>query len=163
MKANLKLSGHYELICKDECGTVLWQETIDNLITNEGLDYVLSGGLDGGTQITSWFVGLTDDAPTVDATDTLASHAGWVEVTDYTGNRQTWTGGTVSSQSVDNSASPASFSITGTATVGGAFLASVNSGTSGTLYSVGAFSGGDQPVVSGNTLTVTATFTSSDN
>ena len=59
-----------------------------------------------------------------------------------------------------NSASPASFSINATATVGGAFLTSNNtkSGTTGTLYSAADFgSPGDRSVASGDVLTVTYT------
>ena len=59
-----------------------------------------------------------------------------------------------------NSASPATFSINGTTTVGGAFLTSNNTkgGSTGTLFSASDFTGGDRSVVSGDTLTVTYTF-----
>jgi len=60
---------------------------------------------------------------------------------------------------VTNSASKASFSINNTATVGGAYLASAASGTSGTLFSAADFqSPGDRSVVSGDVLTVTYSF-----
>ena len=44
-------------------------------------------------------------------------------------------------------------------TIKGCFLVSnsTKGGTTGTLYSAGLFTGGDQPVVSGNTLTVSYT------
>jgi hypothetical protein len=42
-------------------------------------------------------------------------------------------------------------------TAAGAFLATVSSGTSGTLYSAGAFIGGNRTVVSGDTIVVTYT------
>ena len=92
----------------------------------------------------------------------MSSHAGWTEVTAYSESvRQTLTLGTVSSQSVDNSASKAVYSINGTATVGGIFVTtdSTKSGTSGTLYGGGAFTGGDKSVGSGDTLNVTVTLT----
>ena len=60
-----------------------------------------------------------------------------------------------------NSASPASFTINATATVAGAFLTSgsAKSGTTGTLFSAADFGGaGDRSVVSGDTLSVTYTF-----
>ena len=49
--------------------------------------------------------------------------------------------------------------INATDTIKGCFLISVStkSGTTGVLYSAGLFTGGDQPVVSGNTLTVSYT------
>ena len=62
---------------------------------------------------------------------------------------------------VTNSASPATFTINATATVGGAFLTSgsAKSGTTGTLFSAADFaSPGDRSVVSGDILSVTYTF-----
>lgn len=134
----------------------------DNLVTTEGKNYLLSAGLDGGTQITTWYLGLTDGTPTAAAGDTMSSHAGWTEVTTYTeAARQTWTGGTAASGSIDNSDAVATFTINAdSTTVGGAFLASVSTkgGTTGTLYAVGAFTGGDLVLNNESTLDVTATF-----
>jgi hypothetical protein len=61
---------------------------------------------------------------------------------------------------ISNSASPASFSISGGGgTVAGAFIATTTSGTSGVLFSASDFqSPGDRVVVSGDTLNVTYTF-----
>lgn len=162
VQEELGLKGIWDVVCFGKDGKEKWRDTIENLVTNAGESYMLQAGLDAQTQITAWYVGLSDGTPTVAEGDTMATHAGWVEVTAYTeGVRQTWTGGTESGQSIDNSASKASFAINGTTTVGGAFLnsASDKSGTTGTLYAVGAFSGGDRALVSGDTLQVTATFT----
>lgn len=152
-------AGRYEVVCYDRTGGEKWRDEIRNLVTNQGLDYLLSAGLAAGSQITSWYVGLTSASPTPAAADTLASHSGWTEITDYDGSRKAWTAGAVSGRSVDNAGSPASFDISGSASVGGAFLASAASGTSGTLYSAGAFAGGNKSVGSGDTLVVTSTFT----
>lgn len=152
--------GRWKLIARDRLGNVIAEREWENLVTTEGKNHLLSVGLDGGTQDTTWFVGLTDGTPTAAAGDTLASHAGWVEVTAYTGNRKAWTGGTAASGSIDNSAAPASFAINAdSTTIGGAFLAAVDTGTAGVLYAVGAFSGGDIVLNNGSTLEVTATFT----
>mgnify|MGYP005848071635 CR=1 FL=1 len=159
--AGAAMAGMYSVVCRDKHGDVKWREEIHNRVVNEGLDYLLETALAAGTQIASWFVGLTDGAPTVAAGDTLASHAGWTEVTAYTGDRQAFTAGAVSGQSVDNSGAAAEFPITASATVGGAFLASAATGTAGTLYSAGAFSGGNRSLDNGDTLTVEATFTAS--
>ena len=70
--------------------------------------------------------------------------------------------GTVASQSVDNSASKASFSINADTTViGGAFLSTdgAKSGTAGVLYSVAAFDAADKSLDDGDTLNVTVTCT----
>src|SRR5690554_3891912 len=77
------LRGRYVVECRDRAGRVKWRETVDNLITNEGKDHVLDVVLSGGSQITTWYIGLTDGTPTAAAADTAASHAGWTEVDDY--------------------------------------------------------------------------------
>jgi hypothetical protein len=156
----------WEVECKDKQGNLKWTDTIDNLVVNEGLDHILESTLAGGSQITTWYVGLLNDSPTVAATDTMSSHAGWTENTNYDeAVRQTWTPGSVASQSVDNSASKATFTMdTDSDTVAGAFLVSnsTKSGSTGVLYSGGAFSGGDKSVDDGDTLTVTLTATQAD-
>ena len=159
----LGLHGAWLITCRDKSGRIKWRDTIDNLVTNAGESYILDTGLSGGSPITSWFIGLTDGTPTVSEADTAASHAGWTEVTAYTeATREAFIDGGESGQSIDNSASVASYAINSDATtVGGAFLVSLSTkgGSTGTLYSAGAFSGGDKSVDDGDTLEVTATFT----
>jgi hypothetical protein len=152
--------GLWKLVARDRDGNVIAEREWENLVTTEGKNHMLGVTLDGQAQDTTWFVGLTDGTPTVAAGDTLASHAGWVEVTAYTGTRQAAVFGTAGSGSLDNSASPAAFPITSdSTTIGGAFLASVTSGTSGVLYAAGAFSGGDLVLNNGSSLNITCTFT----
>lgn len=142
---------------------LLFEDGFENTVVNAGLDDVLEVYFKGSGFTAANYVGLTDGTPTVAAADTFASHAGWTEVTAYSeAVRQTFTAGTVSSQSVDNSASKAEFSINGSATVGGACVGDNNTkgGSTGTLYSAGAFTGGDKSLGSGDTLSVQATFTS---
>lgn len=163
------LRGHWEVVARriknHKTGTreELWRDVIENIVVNAGLNYLLDAGLSGGTPITSWFLGLTDGTPTVAAGDTMSSHAGWVEVTAYDeSTREAWADGGVSSQSVSNSGSVATFTIgTDSTTVGGAFLTSgsAKSGTTGTLYAAGAFTAGDKSLDDGDTLDVTGTFT----
>ena len=156
---NIAFSTHYTIECFDSLGALKWVEDFDNLVVTEGLTDNLDKYFKGATYTAAHYVGLTDGTPTPGASDTLASHAGWAEISAYTGNRQTLTLGTVTAGSVDNSASKAVFSITGTATVGGAFVCTVNTGTAGVLYGIGAFTGGDKSVGSGDTLNVTITLT----
>lgn len=157
------VQGRWSIVCRDKHGNIKWTDVIENLVTNAGLDYLLDAGLCGGTQITTWYAGLTDGTPTAAAGDTMASHSGWEEITSYDeATRVTWIDGGVSSQSVSNSGSAAEFTIsTDSTTVGGAFLASnsTKGGSTGTLYAVGAFSAGDKSLDSGDSLSVTATFT----
>lgn len=143
------------------------EDLFPNIIVNAGRDHLLDVTLSAATQDTTWFVGLTDGTPTVAATDVEGTHAGWVEVTAYTeANRVAWSDGGVSSQSVDNSASPATFSINATTTVGGSFLSGDNtkgdaSPAVAVLYAVGAFTGGDRSLQNNDSIDVTATFTMS--
>lgn len=151
--------------CFDPDGQLKWIETIENLVVNVGLDDALDKHLKGSGYTAAWYVGLTDGTPTVAAGDTMASHAGWVEVTDYDeANRQTLTLGAVSGQSVDNVGNEATFTIdSNNTTIGGAFIVTDNTkgGSSGTLYGGGAFSGGDKTLDDDDTLEVTVTCTAS--
>jgi len=152
----------YVVECFAPDGRLRWREEIENTVVNVGLDDILDKYFKGSAYTAAHYVGLTDGTPTIAAADTMASHAGWAEVTGYSESvRQTLTLGTVASQSVDNSASKASYSINATVTVGGVFVTTDNtkSGTSGTLYGVAAFTGGDRSAVSGDTINVTVTLT----
>lgn len=155
----VKLENYYRVECHGPDGKLKWTDQIENLVTTEGLNDNLTKYLKGAAYTAAWYVGLTDGTPTPAAGDTLASHAGWAEVSAYTGNRQALTLGTAAAGSIDNSASKATFPITGTATIGGAFVASAATGTSGVLYGVGAFIGGNKSVAASDTLTVTVTLT----
>ncbi|MBN1814703.1 MAG: hypothetical protein JXA14_22880 [Anaerolineae bacterium] len=143
----------------------IWEDDFENLVVNEGLDDSLDKHLKGSSYTAAWYMGLTDGTPSVAAGDTMASHAGWTEVTAYDeAVRQTVTFGSVSSQSVDNSGSPCVFTIdTNSTTIGGAFLVtnSTKGGSTGTLYGGGAFTAGDKTLDDNDTLTVTVTCTAS--
>lgn len=160
----MQATGRYVAECFDKDGNLKWVAESPNLVVNVGLQYMAGVALTSTTQITSWYIGLygAGASNTPAATDTLATHAGWTEVTPYSGNRPaaTFAASTNANPSVvTNSASKASFTINATATVGGAFLCSVASGTSGTLFSASDFqSPGDRSVVSGDVLNVTYTF-----
>jgi len=154
---------HWHIECVRD-GDVIWVEDGFNLIVDTGINDALDKWLKGSTYTAAFYVGLTDGTPTAAAGDTMASHAGWVEIADYSeANRQTLTLGSVSAKSVNNSASKAAFTINGSTTVGGAFLTTNNtkSGSTGTLISVKAFTGGDRAVAADDVLNVTVTVTGS--
>jgi len=159
----LGLKNRYVFECFDADGNLKWREENCNLTVNEGLDEILNQFWKGSGYTAAFFVGLTDGTPTVAAADTLASHAGWAEVTDYAeSTREALSLGSVASQSVDNSASKASFAVNADATtVGGGFIATNNikGGTSGLLIAVVAFDGGDKLADDGDTINVTSTLT----
>jgi hypothetical protein len=160
-------TGLFEIKCHDKDGNLKWTAESKNLVVNAGLRYMAGSALTSVTQITTWYLGLygAGASNTPAAGDTMASHAGWTEVTAYSNaNRVTasFAAATTANPSVvTNTASPAAFNINGTATVGGAFLTSENTkgGTTGTLFSAADFgSPGDRAVVDGDTLSVTYTF-----
>lgn len=161
MDFNVQLGNVYEIKCYDKDGNLKWIDYIKNLVVTAGLTDSLDKYLKGSTYTAAHYMGLTDGTPTFAAGDTMASHAGWVEVTAYDeANRQTITWGTVSAGSVNNSASPCVFTIaTDATTIGGAFVTTNNTkgGSTGTLYGGGAFSGGDKTLSDGDTLSVTVT------
>lgn len=148
----------YQFWAFDPDGNLKWYEYNHNLVVNAGLNDLLDKYFKGSTYTAAFYVGLTDGTPTVAAGDTMASHAGWTEVTAYDeANRQALTLGSVSGQAVNNGASKATFTIdTNSTTIGGAFVVTNNtkSGTTGTLYGAAAFSGGDKTLDDGDTLAV---------
>lgn len=160
-----KLGDLFFVECYDKTGNLKWEDTIKNLVVDEGLNDALDMYFKGSAYTAAHYVGLTDGTPTVAAGDTLASHVGWVEVTAYDeAVRQTATWGTVSGKSVNNSANKATFtiSVNGT-TLGGAFLAtnSTKGGSTGKLYGGGAFSAGDKTIDDDDVLYVTITASTS--
>jgi hypothetical protein len=154
--------------CYDKDGKLKWVDDSKNLVVNVGLQYMAGTSLDGSTaRITTWYLGLYGAAAsnTPAAGDTMSSHAGWTEVTDYTEATRpaaTFVAATTANPSVvTNSASKAQFTMNATTTVGGAFLTSNNTkgGTTGTLFSAKDFDApGDRAVVSGDVVLVTYTF-----
>ena len=78
-------------------------------------------------------------APTLLAGDTLASHSGWVESAAYSGNRKEWDDENAVA-GVKGSTSSSTFNINATVTIYGIFICEVDTGTSGLLWSEGAFS-----------------------
>lgn len=157
---SIALRNYYRVECRDKDGNLKWVETIKNITVNVGLNDILSQYFKGSSYTAAFFVGLKGTG-TASATDTMASHSGWVEIAAYTqSTRPSLVLGAVASQSVDNSASKAVFSINGTATVAGAFVTtnSTISGTTGTLYGAADFSVA-RGVATGDTINVQVTLT----
>jgi hypothetical protein len=157
--------GVYTVVCHDANGNMKWSDSFHNLVVNQGLQDMNSKYFSGSGYTAAWYIGLVTgpgSGTAFAAGDTLASHAGWTENTAYSGNRKAATFGTATTADpsvISNSASAAVFTMTSNAqTIAGAFLCSVASGTSGILFSAGDFTGGDKIVDSGDTLTVTYTF-----
>ncbi len=163
----VKAGGSFTVKCFDSEGNLKWTEENHNLVVNVGLKDMNDKYFSGSAYTAAWYIGLYGAAATNDpaAGDTMASHAGWTEVTDYTEatRRQAVFGAatTADPSVISNSGSVAVFSINGTVTVGGAFLTSndTKGGTTGVLFSASDFAApGDRAVVSGDVINVTYTF-----
>ncbi len=145
---------------------VAWEVAIENLVTTEGKNDLLTNYLKGSSYTAAFYVGLVNNASfTAYAAGDVAAQIngtnGWLEGVPYSNaNRVTWTGGTAAAGSIDNSASPAIFNINATLTVRGAFLSTSNvkSGTAGKLYGEADFAAA-RSVLSGDTLNATITAT----
>ena len=150
---------------------IISQEMVHNIVTNEGLDHALDVALSGATQITAWKVAAvkTNTSPAAGmtyATPTYTEIAG-SDVTETV--RQAWTDGGVSSQSVDNSASPATYTANATVTLYGAGLVGggtaattiANTAGGGTLWSMALF-GTSKAMVATDTIDITYTQSSAD-
>ena len=162
--------GVFHFQCFDKDGNLKWEDKAHNLVVNEGLQDMNTKYFKGVTYSAAWYLGLITGpaaSTTISAGDTLASHGatgagGWTEDTNYSGNRKAVTFGTATTADpsvISNTASPSQFAINGTTTIAGAFLASVDTGTSGILFSASDFQApGDRSVVSGDTISVTYQF-----
>ena len=158
-QGEVRAVGMWRYTCRDGEGNIKWMDEAPNLVVNQGLNSLIGSTLGGWTQITTWYIFVTSGHPTPAAADTGSSHAGWAEFTGYSQTtRPTFQRGSVSGQSVSNTASKAVFSLNAAATIGGAGLIGVNSkGTfGGSLFAVGSAS--LKTLGSGDTLEVEVTF-----
>lgn len=162
MNSNSQAGFTYLVEVIDADGQVTDSETIHNLMPVEGINHVLNTVLKGGSQVTSWFVGVFEGNYTPLTTDTMAAFpAASTESTAYAAStRPAFVGGTVAAGVLDNSASKAEFAFNATKTVYGGFIssASAKGGTSGVLLSAVRFAA-PKSLDSSSTLRITAGFT----
>lgn len=169
------LEGVYRVECHDKDGNLKWSEEFPNQITQVGKIFMQSQTLlTSPVALVGPYLGLiSGSSNTYSPTDTMASHAGWTEFTNYTvggsavrgtavfgtptGNSSTTPGANV----VTATATAITYTITGAGgTVGGCFLvtgtgaSATQSNTSGTLYSAGGFATAKVTTV-GDTVSVT--------
>jgi hypothetical protein len=166
-KEGLKGGGIFTVRCHDKEGNLKWQQKSHNLVVNVGLAYMNTTFFKGSGYTAAWYVGIYGPASSNNpsSSDTMASHAGWTEVTAYSNATRpaaTFGAATTADPSViANSAAPAQFLVNASANVGGAFLVNDNTpgGSSGTLFSASDFAApGDRVVQNGDVLSVTYTF-----
>lgn len=167
------VEGCYHVVCRDADGNVKWEESFPNLVNAVGKELMLDTLLSGTSYTTVGpFLGLiSGSSPTFSASDTMSSHGGWTEFTNYTVGGSAVRGtasfsaatstGSTPTNVTTKTAAAITYTITGGGgTVGGCFLvtgsgASATQGnTSGTLYSAGAFATA-KVTTAGDTVSVT--------
>ena len=166
------IQGVFTATLRDADGNILMQDTFPNTVVTVGINLSLDTILAGSSYtVVGPYMGLISSASysAISASDTMSSHSGWLEAGNahaptYSGNRATcaWSAASAGAKSLS---AGLVFTFTGSGTVEGAFLVfgsgAVNTidNTSGTLFSAGTLSGGAQPVISPNTLTMSYTLT----
>jgi len=152
------VAGKFMVTCRDAEGNIRWEDGFPNLVVTTGKNDLLNKYFLGSSYTAAFFVGLKG-AGTIAAGDTMASHAGWSEITGYSNaTRPAFSPASSTAGSSTNSASAAVFNINATNTVAGCFITtnSTVGGTTGTLFSAADFAS-SRAVLSGDTLTVTYT------
>jgi hypothetical protein len=167
------IEGNYHVVCRDSEGNIKWEEGFPNLVNAVGKQLMLDTLLAGTSYTTVGpFLGLiTGATPTFLAADTMSSHPGWSEFTDYTVGGSAVRGTAVFSAASSSGLSPSNvttaaaaaitYTITGSGgiisgcfVVTGSGASSTINNTSGTLYSAGAFATA-KTTTAGDTVSVT--------
>lgn len=134
-------------------------------MTNEGLNYCLDVAVHDGTKVATWYVGLIGSTSfsALNAADTMASHAGWVESQAYSETvRQTLVEAAPSSQEIQTS--NLTFTANGAVTIKGFFVVSdsTKGGATGTLLLAKLFAAGDKTYASGDKIVINLSLTAID-
>ena len=167
------IEGHYHVECRDVDGNLKWTEDFPNLVNAVGKQLMLDTLLKGSAYtVTGPYLGLIGTtSPTFAASDTMTSHSGWTEFTNYTVGGSAVRGTAVFGSATSTGSSPSNvttstataitYTITGAGgNVTGCFLtlgsgaSSTQSNTGGTLYSAGAFATA-KTTTAGDTVSVT--------
>lgn len=164
--SDIKTGGYFEFEHYRN-GVLIDTWKTDNIVVDQGINYIMDAALSGATPITSYFVGLFKNNYTPVAADTAALFPGAgvanEATTEYNeATRPAWTEAGVSAKVITNSASPAVFTANTSVTIYGAFLVSTSTkgGTTGTLVAASKFSA-SRSLINNDVLNVTYTITGS--
>ena len=159
MREVTRIHGRYFARCIDRYGRVKWEDSFDNVICTIGKNTLLDAALAGSSYtVTGPYMGLISGQSftQVAASDTMASHSGWLEagqanLPTYSGGRITCVWSAAAGGHKGLSAS-LSFTFTANGTVQGAFIAfgagALNTvdNTAGVLLSAGQLAAGARTV-----------------
>lgn len=140
-KEKLVVGGVFDIFVNGEL-----VEHVPNLVTTEGLTYLIDTGVSGGAQLSSWYITAYKNNVSPAATWTAANfntNAGEITATDVSEvNRQQWVDAGVAAGVADNYASKAQFTVAQStlALYGVAFASALGFGaTTGTLLAATSF------------------------
>jgi hypothetical protein len=155
--------------CSDKEGNLKWTDHSSNVVTLEGLNALLDIMFLTGTQITDWYVLITEDGDSATSASTYAVPV-FTECEEYTGDRIPYVG-VRTAQTITNALSKAVFTmgVAGTKDLLGGAL--VGGGT--TPETVGDVAGGGTlycsvdfaelyPVIPGDYVSITITLTAAE-
>jgi hypothetical protein len=172
----MRLCGVYSAVFRNRRGQVFHKEEFPNTLAAVGKAFLMDTALTSGVTSVANYMGLIGALPSYSlplAADTMASHAEWYEcgstyAPSYSGTRNqcAWSASTLASPAATKSLTAGLlFSFTATSgyvngafIVGGTGAVSTLMSTVGILFSAGAL-GTAQPVVNGNTLTLSYSVT----
>jgi hypothetical protein len=137
------MKGRFTVQHEDSEGNLKAIYRFPNGVVDEGMELMLDAMFNGTTSppTATWYMGLVDNSgfSTFADADTLSSHAGWNETTNYTGNRQQWNPDPAATRSVTNP-TVVSFTIgSGGDVIKGIFVCTVATGAAGVLWATAAF------------------------
>jgi hypothetical protein len=104
LKDMAKFKGIWNLVHRDASGVIVSEETVENLITNQGFDYLLDSSLHAVANVGTWYFAPFKTAFTAALGSTYAVPGGTEDTNCIEGTRQAWDEGASSSQSVTNAA-----------------------------------------------------------
>ncbi len=142
-QGNVKQCGKFPFEVR-RSGLLVAKGEFDNGMTTVGLTALASTELGGGTQYTTWYMGLISNSgySALAVGDTASSHSGWTELASYDeATRPSLTFGAAAGGIIATS-SVCTFTISATVAIKGAFIISnsTKSGTTGILRATGIFS-----------------------
>jgi len=164
----LRIRGEFTVAFKDPGGRTYHEEIFPNTLMTAGKGYLLDAGLQGtGFLAASGYMGLISTLPSYVAplaADTMVSHTNWTEAGStqpptYSGGRIQTVWASAGGTNTKALSAGLTFTFTSSGSVAGAFIvlgtSAVNTlmSTAGTLFAAGGLTSA-QPVISGNTLTL---------
>lgn len=142
-RSGLVLRGEFLYLRLSSRGYVMSCGIAKNGLSTAGVNALWEAQFRSGTQYANWYCGLIrdDNYSALSADDTMASHSGWEEGTEYSeGTRPAWSPGAASGKAVSNPTAM-EFTISTEQTFKGLFICSdsTKSGSSGILWCTGLF------------------------